>query len=207
MPALPRLIVITDWSMGERALLEAIESIVATHGPRVGVQQRNPGIGGREFLRQTRLVHDLCARHGSPLFVNGRLDVALLVDAHLHLPAHGPDVGDVRPHLPPGRWISVAVHDTAEAARARGADLALVSPVFGAGSKPGDRRTPLGSEGFAALANRLSCPAYALGGVQADRAARLRPFGIAAISGVLHADHPAAAARALLKAVSGAAQL
>ena len=200
---LPRLIVITDWAMGERALLAALEEVLAL-GSAVAVQHRHPSAAGREFLREGRLLAERCQHFGVPLFVNQRLDVALLLDAHLHLPSRGPDVGDIRPHLPVGRWISAAVHDEEEANRAKGADLALVSPVFPAGSKPDDRRVALGPDGFARLANRLDCPAFALGGVDPERA-RLLPAaltgGVAAISAVLRVERPAEAARALLESL------
>lgn len=201
-PALPRLVVITDWAMGEAALLRAIEDVVRL-GPSVAIQHRHPGADDQTFLREARALSELCRASGAPLFVNGRLDVALLVGAHLHLPARGPDVGDVRPLLAPGRIVSVAVHDSQEAARAVGADFALVSPVFGAGSKPGDTRVPLGIDGFAKLARALPCPAYALGGIDAARARELgaTASGIAAITSVLRAPDPAGMASALLRAM------
>ncbi|NOJ90111.1 thiamine phosphate synthase, partial [Myxococcus xanthus] len=115
---------------------------------------------------------------------------------------------DVRPHLPAGRWISAAVHDMAEARAARGADLALVSPVFAPGSKPGDTRPSLGPEGFSALAAALPCPALALGGITPARAVTLPDAaGFAVISSVLEADDPTAAARSLLAACAGRAML
>ena len=153
----------------------------------------------RTFLEEARRLQALCERGGNPLFVNGRLDVALLVDAHLHLPANGILPGDVRAHLPAGRLVSAAVHSEAEAEVARGADLARVAPVFRPLSKAAER-APLGPSGFAALAARLSCPAYALGGVTAEGLARLPPStGCAVIGSVLHAEDPLAAARALLE--------
>jgi thiamine-phosphate pyrophosphorylase len=127
--------------------------------------------------------------------------VALLVGAHLHLPTMGPTVEDVRPHLPAGRQVSVAVHDASEARLARGADLALVSPVYAPGSKPGDIRPRLGPEGFRALAALLPCPSLALGGITPERAAGLPgAHGFAVISAVLEAADPTAVARALLSA-------
>ena len=84
------------------------------------------------------------------------------------------------------------MHNEEEAARAAGADLALVSPVFETSSKPG--AVPLGPDGFARLAKALPCPAYALGGITAARLAQLpAAAGAAVISSVLHADDPAAA--------------
>jgi thiamine-phosphate pyrophosphorylase len=202
LAALPRLVVICDWAQGASWLFGALERL-SPLGPAVAVQHRHPEAAGRQFLEEARLLAALCARTGMPLFVNGRLDVALLVEAHLHLPAHGPSPDDVRPHLPRGRWVSAAVHDEAEAARATGAALALVSPVFGAGSKPGDARPPLGPAGFCRLRAALSCPAYALGGVSAERAQAIRgqADGLAVVTAVLGAADPLTAAGALLDIV------
>jgi len=198
-PALPfRLLIITDWSLP--TLLDRLEQALSA-GPGIAVQHRNPGATTRDFYRDGERLAALCARHGAPLFVNGRLDVALGLGAHLHLPARGLRPADVRPHLPPGRWLSAAVHDAAEATGAAGADLALVSPVFAPGSKPTDTRRQLGPDGFRALAARLPCPAFALGGLTAETARTLAPLaGVAVISAVLRADDPRRAAEALLAA-------
>jgi thiamine-phosphate pyrophosphorylase len=202
VPARPRLIVITDWRLPRQRLLAALERALEA-GPDVAVQHRHPDAPARTFLEEARVLAALCQARGNPLFVNGRLDVALLVGAHLHLPAHGPTVEDVRPFLPAGRLVSVAVHDTAEARLAQGADLALVSPVFAPGSKPGDTRPPLGPEGFRALRAALPCPALALGGITPERAAQLpQAQGFAVISAVLEAADPAGVARALLQATA-----
>ena len=206
MPTLPRLIVITDWRLPQARLLAALERALAA-GPEVAVQHRHPEAPIRAFLEEARLLAALCHARGNPLFVNGRLDVALLVGAHLHLPAKGLTVEDVRPALPAGRWVSTAVHDLDEARLARGADLALVSPVYAPGSKPGDTRSPLGPEGFQTLAASLSCPALALGGITPERASQLPGAqGFAVISAVLEAEDPSAAARALLRAAPQSSQ-
>ncbi len=200
MPSLPRVIVITDWRIPRARLLGALERALEA-GPEVAIQHRHPDAPLRAFLEEARLLTTLCRARGNPLFVNGRLDVALLTGAHLHLPAGGPGVGDVRPFLPAGRMLSAAVHDPEEARFAQGADLALVSPVYAPGSKPQDTRPPLGPEGFQALATSLPCPALALGGITPERASRLPGAqGFAVISAVLEAEDPAAVARALLEA-------
>lgn len=199
MPALPRLVVITDWRLPREKLLGALEQALDA-GPEVAVQHRHPDAPTRLFLEEARLLAELCRARGNPLFVNGRLDVALLVGAHLHLPAGGLTPSDVRPLLPPGRLVSIAVHDAAEARLAEGADFALVSPVYAPGSKPGDTRPPLGPEGFRRLAHALPCPAFALGGLAPERAGELPgAAGFAVISAVLEAAHPAEAARAMLR--------
>jgi len=201
MEALPRLIVITDWSLPREQVFSAVAAI-APLGPAVGVQLRAPDAGGRRLWEDGRRLLGLLRPHGASLFVNGRLDVALALGAHLHLPSTGLSVEEVRPHLPSGCRVSVAIHP-GEEVRARGAELALVSPVWSPGSKPGDTRPPLGPEGFFSLAARLPCPAFALGGVTAERVPLLggRAQGVAVVSAVLAAPSPRDAASALLEAL------
>lgn len=200
MPLPFELLLVTDWSLGPRALLEKLEAALGA-GAGVAVQHRHPGQTARAFLEEGRALAALCARHGAPLFVNGRLDVALALGAHLHLPANALPATEARPHLP-GRLISAAVHSEAEAREAEGADLALVSPVFAPGSKPADPRAPLGDEGFHRLAALLPCPAFALGGLSPERVRPLRPLaGVAVISAVLGAADPGRAVADFLAAL------
>lgn len=197
---LPRLIVITDWSLGP-ALLTRLEAALSL-GSDVAVQHRHPEAGGRQFLDEARQLAELTSRFGNPLFVSERLETALVLGCHVHLPSRGFAVADARALLPSGRLISRAVHDLGEAGEAAGADLALVSPVFPPGSKPGDTRAPLGREGFFALAGRLACPAFALGGVGPSNARALHGApGAAVVSGVLLAPDPKAAAAEILEAL------
>jgi thiamine-phosphate pyrophosphorylase len=173
---------------------------VAALGPEVCIQHRDPGAPARGFLERARWLAALTRASGAQLAINGRLDVALLVDAHLHLPVDAPRPHEVRRWLPSGRWISAAVHSEAELAEVQGCDAVLLSPVFAPGSKPGDPRPPLGPEGFqrlARLASPLAC--FALGGMTPARLATLPgAHGAAVQSGILRAPDPAAAARAYL---------
>lgn len=203
-PDLPLLILITDWEIPRAALIASLKSSLSL-GSEVALQHRHPGAADRAFLEEGEQLAALCRRFGNPLFVNGRLDVALLLDAHLHLPSRGIQVGDIRPHLPNGRWVSIAVHDVEEAHEALGADLGLVSPVFAPGSKVTSARTPLGRDGFSRLSDELSCPAFALGGIGPANANEIpTAFGFAAISSVLKAANPKSAASSLLLAARSA---
>ncbi len=202
--SLPRVILITDWRRGAASVLEPLQSVLPL-GPKIAVHHRHPEASTRDFWNEARLLAEATARWNVPLFINGRLDVALLLNAHLHLPSSGMRVGDARAHLPRDRWISCAVHSPAEAEDRREADLALVSPVFAPGSKPDDTRKPLGVEGFHALAFLCDMPVYALGGVQPQSVAQLRKplgrqrlAGVATQTGVLGSPHPREAAEALL---------
>ncbi len=199
---LPRLIVITDWGIED--LLPRLAAALSL-GPQVGVQHRHPQIGGRQFLSEARRVTEIAADQGNPVFVNERLDVALLTGAHLHLPSRSLAVAEARAHLPADRWVSMAVHDRSEAALSAGASLALVSPVFAPGSKRLVDRAPLGTAGFHELARELACPAYALGGISGGGLEQLgRAMGAAVISAVLRADDPRQATAELLSALGKA---
>jgi thiamine-phosphate pyrophosphorylase len=179
-------------------LLARIEAL-GPLGPRVAVQLRHPGAPILTLLQEARVLARICERFGMPLFVNGRLEVALRVGAHLHLPTRGLRPADVRPHLPPDRWISAAAHDRAEVEDAQGADLLLLSPVFPPHSKEA-ARAPLGVEGLTTLASHTQARPYALGGVDPETARTLpAPFGLAAVGAVLHAADPRQAAEALLR--------
>ncbi len=87
------------------------------------------------------------------------------------------------------RWlVTVAAHSATALLRAArvGAHAALLSPVFPTASHPATR--PLGPHRFARLALRSRLPVYALGGVTADLAPRLKhsgAVGIAGISGIV----------------------
>ena len=188
-----RVLVITDWALGDDELLRRLE-LALRAGPGIAVQHRHPGASDRQFYDEAVRVKRLCDAAGAPLFVNSRLDVALALGAHLHCTTHSLPPRELRRHLP-DRWISCAVHAQGDDTQA--ANLALVSPVFRPGSKPDDTRPLLGVVGFERLAATLPCPAFALGGIDSTNAGSIRA-GVAVISGVLHVDHPEAAARALL---------
>lgn len=70
------------------------------------------------------------------------------------------------------------VHKRSDALAAirAGADALFVSPVFATRSHPG--AAPLGPIRFGLLARGLTVPVVALGGMDAQRARRLEPFGI-----------------------------
>jgi thiamine-phosphate pyrophosphorylase len=199
-----RLLLVTDWSLGEKHLLGALEQVCAL-GTEVAVQHRHPEAPTRAFLQEARTLASLCARYNNRLFVNGRLDVALLVQAHLHLPVDGPTPSEVRPHLPAGTLVSAAAHDEAEVLRAAGADFLLLSPIFRPSSKPSDSRPTLGPAGYARLSARAGCPTLPLGGIRPDTLPLLGPVEAVAVQGaVLASLDPAGVARALLAGLSAA---
>lgn len=198
MTALPfKLLLITDWSVPD--CLERIHAALSV-GPGIAVQHRHPGATDRQFYQEGLRLKSVC--RGAPLFINGRLDIALALQAHLHLTQNSLRPEDVRPHLG-AQWLSAACHPPAVGPP--DVDLLLVSPVFKPGCKPDDPRPPLGPAGFLAFAGSNKVPCFALGGITAARAAEMRgAAGIAVMSEIMRAGSVELATRALLGALQGA---
>lgn len=190
-----RLLLITDWS---RPVIEIVKEALKA-GPGIAVQHRHPGASDRQFYEEGLRLKEVCAE--APLFINGRLDVALALDAHLHLTERSLKASEVRPFLKE-RYLSAAWHP------GRPSDLPhteieffLVSPVFDPISKAAEGPA-LGVDGFQAFARSVELPCFALGGITAKRVPLLGPVaGVAVIGEVMHAHSPAHSAQALLRAL------
>lgn len=186
-----KLLVITDWAM---PVLEIIKETLQA-GPGIAVQHRHPGATDRQFYEEAARLREVCGDH--PLFINGRLDIALALDAHLHLTFRSLPPADVRPLLGK-RWLSASCHPPHHPT---GADLLLVSPVFDPISKAPER-PELGAHAFKAFAKKSHTRCFALGGITIERMKELGPVaGVAVIGEIMHATHPAHAAEALLRAL------
>ena len=188
--------------MGGDALLRTASKLASTCGPRLAFQHRHPEATGREFFEEGKALATVCAGHGSPLFINERLDMALHLRAHLHLPEAALAPREARPFAWEGMLISAAAHASTPAERLVGADFALLSPVFAPGSKPVVAHALLGREGFLEHATRLGVPCVALGGIDVGSVRSLEGkralAGIAAVSAFWKSSEPESAALALI---------
>ncbi len=192
-PALPfRLMLITDWSMSD--CLERVQAALSV-GPGIAIQHRHPGATDRQFYQEGVRLKALCGN--APLFINSRLDIALALDAHLHLTEHSLKAAEVRPHLGM-KWLSASWHPPAPADKV---DFLLVSPVFQPVSKPAEL-PPMGVDAFRAFAASTGTPCFALGGITASTISTLGSIaGVAVLGDIMHADSPAQAAARLLAAL------
>ncbi len=168
---LPRLIMITDRARG---------------GDPLRVAGRLPA-GSAVILRdyghpdRARLARDLaalCRRRNLMLLIAGDACLAARVGADgLHLPEALAHRARAWRRRRPAWLITAAAHSLPALWRARraGVDAALVGPVFATASHPGAR--PLGPLRFARLARLSPLPVYALGGIDATTARRLKGTG------------------------------
>jgi thiamine-phosphate pyrophosphorylase len=146
---------------------------------------RHYGVPGRDALARDLVA--LCrGRHIRVLIAaDARLARAVGADG-LHLPEamarRGPGIW--QPWRRPDWIVTAAAHSRAalfRAARA-GADAALLSPVFWTASHP--LAPALGPLRFAAWCRSSPLPVYALGGISARTARRLRAGGGAGFAGI-----------------------
>lgn len=184
--SLPHAWLLTD----ARRLRDPLPSVAALPAGS-GVILRHYEWPRPQRLRLARAVAALCRRRGLLLLVAGDAGLALAAGAGgVHLPEGLAGLAAGAGRRRRGWIVTAAAHDAAAVARAAraGADAVLVSPVFPTASHPGAQG--LGVVRFAALATaarRQGLAVYALGGITAATAGRLRHVpkkGTAAIAGM-----------------------
>ena len=201
------LVVITDAETGGRDLLDVVRAALSGGAP--AIQLRAKALPTRELVELGRALRRATADAGALLFVNDRVDVALVVGADgAHLGDDDLPLAAARRIAPPGFLVGRSA-DTPEQARAaerEGADYVGAGPVVATPSKL-DAGAAIGAEGIAAVRAATSLPIVAIGGVGLDSAgeiARAGADGVAVIRAVMQAPDPERAARDLVEAVRSA---
>ncbi len=116
--------------------------------------------------------------YGLCLLVAGDPGLAHKIGANgVHLPEHQINEARALRQRHPNWIITAAAHSVPAlvAARKNGVDAALLSPVFKTASHPD--APALGPTRFATMVRRANMPVYALGGINAGNASRLRQSG------------------------------
>jgi thiamine-phosphate pyrophosphorylase len=199
-------LLITDRVQARLPLVELTEAALAAGFAAVMLREKD--LGGRELFELGSTLHEICERHGRPLIINDRLDVALsLPGAGAHLGKAGVPVADARRLLGADRLLGYSSHEAGEARAAieDGADYVTLSPVFPSVSKPD--YAPRGIAWLRAAAAQLpQGRVIALGGISADLLAEVREAGAAgaAIMGeMMRAEYPGRAAAEMVRAFGG----
>jgi thiamine-phosphate pyrophosphorylase len=194
----PRLIVVTDTSVADEAVLvhrvDACAALAAPGSVMVQLRDKTLPIRRRRALGE-RLVA-VCRARAQGFVVNDRLDLAVLLGADgVHLGEDAVATEDARAVLPPGAWVSRAVHTVDDAGRCT-ADAVLLSPI----ASPRKGRPALGlsalTEARAAISRQTDAAPrlYALGGIDASNAAQCLSSGadgVAVVGAVLDGRDPA----------------
>jgi thiamine-phosphate pyrophosphorylase len=190
-----------------RDLLEVVDRALA--GGVRAIQLREKDLSGRELYRLAERLLARTRAAGAALLINDRVDVALALGAEgVHLTRRSLPPGEARELLGPSRLIGISCHSRAEVqeAAAGGVNLVVLGPVFETPSKR-SYGPPLTARILREARLLTSLPLVAIGGVSLPRVLEVMAAGadgVAAISAVLSAPDPAAAARDLLAAVGAA---
>jgi thiamine-phosphate pyrophosphorylase len=167
----PRQWLMTDERMGEQ-LWTAIDRLPIKHAGIVFRHYQTPP-HARAML--ARRIADICHRRSLTLAVAADIELAQALAADL---VHNP------PEMPHGLPFSRSVHslEEAERAKAEGAALVFVSPVYPTSSHPG--RRPLYRPLALRIAKAAGVPAIALGGMNSLKSARLEREGFYGWAGI-----------------------
>lgn len=181
----------------------------ALDGGATVIQLRDKTASTRLLSEAGLVLRTLTRERGALLLINDRIDVALAVEADgAHIGQNDMPAVLARRLLGPGRILgmSAATPEEARAAALAGADYLGVGPIFATASKV-DAGPATGSSLLTAVAQHVSLPLVAIGGLNSDNAAAIiqaGASGVAVISAVVDVEDVTAAARRLRSAVETA---
>jgi thiamine-phosphate pyrophosphorylase len=180
--------------------------VLASGGARLCLHLRGPRTDGATLHRLALGLLPRARRVGARLFVNDRVDVALVLEVDgVHLGGRSLPVSAARALLGPGRWLGVSCRDAAQisASRHEGADYAFLGSIFQTPTHP--EAAGMGLEGLAATLGGLGgFPVVGIGGIDPASVAGVLgagAYGVAVVRGVWNARDPATAVRRYVEAI------
>lgn len=158
------------------------------------IQLRDKDLDDVELLERARTGVRACFDFQTRFIVNDRPDIALLAEADgVHVGQEEIPVQEIRKMLPFGMLIGVSTHSLEQARKAEleGADYIGVGPTFPSHTKCFSEFT--GTELLKQVAESISVPAFAIGGINLDNIAEVAKSGftrVAVSSVVNRSDSP-----------------
>lgn len=184
---------------GETEFLTRVAA--ALQGGVTLLQLREKTRNTREYIALAEKVHALAQQHNVPLIIDDRVDVALAVDAEgVHLGAEDMPLAMARKILGDEKIIGATAKTVPQAlsAAAQGADYLGVGAIYPTTTKV---KTVLTStETLRDICKAVSIPVNAIGGLNKENIDILCGIpiaGVCAVSAIMKADDPKAAASEL----------
>lgn len=194
---------ITDRNQtGGRPLTDVVKEALA--GGVKAVQLREKDLPIRELLRLAEEMIKITKEAGAMLFINGRIDAAIAVEADgIHLGQTDLPVDVVRRIVGNRFMIGVSTHNLIEAkeAEAGSADFITFGPVYETPAKLKYGK-PIGIKGLKIAKSGVSIPVYAIGGINSGNIKHILSAGadgVALISAVMGAKEPKRVVEELLR--------
>ncbi len=134
-------------------------------GARI-LQYRHKSFFSRTAFEAASRISELCRRAGALFIVNDRADIAMLLDAGLHLGQDDLAPADARRIMPAGSIIGFSTHNERQlrAGDAEHVDYLAIGPIFATGSKQNPDPV-VGVEGLRTLRALTQKPLVAIGGI------------------------------------------
>lgn len=202
-----RLYLITDRNQtGGRPLTYVVKE--ALDGGVKAVQLREKDLPIRELLKLAEEMRKITKDAKAMLFINGRMDVAIAVEADgIHLGQTDLPVNVVRRIVGNRFLIGVSTHNLNEAkeAEASSADFITFGPIFETPAKLKYGK-PVGIEALKRVKSGASIPVYAIGGIKSGNIKQIldtEADGVALISAIIGANEPKKAADEIIKELQG----
>lgn len=179
MPLDLSLYLVTDSTpavLGEGDLFHIVEE--AVKGGVSIVQYRDKRAETGELIRTATKLHEITERHGVPLLINDRVDVALVLGAEgVHLGQDDMPIEAARKLLGKDAIIGITVTsiDEARAAQRGGADYLGIGTVFATPTKE-DTKSVIGTAGTAEILHAMGdskLSSVAIGGINASNVQRV----------------------------------
>jgi thiamine-phosphate pyrophosphorylase len=172
------------------------------------IQLRDKNLSDRESLEHARKVREIChspaaEAEGCLFIINDRADIAAAVDADgVHLGQDDLSVKVARKILGPRKIIGVSTHNIEQARQAvlDGSNYVGVGPTFPSTTKSFENFP--GTALLKQVAEEISLPAFAIGGITLDNLGEVLATGIkrvAVSSAVANADEPGGVARGFVE--------
>ncbi|MEN5052768.1 thiamine phosphate synthase [Brevundimonas naejangsanensis] len=140
--------------------------------------------GAADRVETGQRLREATHRAGVRLLVGLDAELAEQIGADgLHLPERALSAAWALSGRRPDWLLTGAAHSTEAVRTARDLHALVLSPVFPAGGAS-SIKSPLGLEGFSALAALAPCPVYALGGITAANASLLAASSACGLAGV-----------------------
>ncbi len=179
MITLPPFYPILDTAALERRqypLLLAAEALLEA-GARL-LQLRHKGSFTRKMFEQAEYAARLCRHFGASLIVNDRADIAMMLDAGLHVGQDDIAPQHARRLLGERRVIGFSTHnaDQLRAAAGEPVDYVALGPIFATSSKPAPDPV-VGLEGLRRWRPLAPQPLVAIGGIRIENAGQVLEAG------------------------------
>lgn len=181
------LYLIADFSRGEHVLEEALQAGVDY------IQLREKNISSAEYLRRAKRMKEMADAYHTPLIMNDRIDIALLVGAHgVHLGQDDVPVADARRVLGSNVLIGATAKTVEQAieAQKQGADYIGSGAWFSTDTKKD--AVPLARETYLQILENINIPNVAVGGLTIDNCQEPLSYGangLAISAGILAVEN------------------